>query len=168
MPKKSFEGLGESYFDDWFRRLLVKEGINYLPPGTLKALDFVISREIIVLELEDTVLEVYNAIRQVESLMPIIRGFNLGVSIAIPFPERIEPLLVPIAKYFNNFREYPRKEFWLLTVDQIIRIYAENFSGFNLNFQTLKESKIRIKLHDGYFTKETAENLELMLKKLRS
>ncbi len=165
MSKSSFEGLGEPYFDDWFRRVLIKENIKYLPPGTIRGLDYIISDEIIVLELEDTILEIYNAIRQILSIMPIIRNLELGVVIAIPAPSRIESMLVPLAKYFNELADYQRKEFWLLSQNMIIRILAETFMGFKLHFKTLSENIIRIKLYDGFFTKETAEELE---QKIRS
>jgi len=100
MSKGSFEGLGEPYFDDWFRRYPYEGGDKVFAAGTLRSLDYVISSEMVVLELEDTVLEVYNAIRQILMVMPIVRDIGLGVAIVIPFPSRIEPLLVPLAKYF--------------------------------------------------------------------
>ena len=164
MSKGSFEGLGEPYFDDWFRRILMRKGVKYLSPGTVRSLDYVISSEMVVLELEDTVLEVYNAIRQILMVMPIVRDLDLGVAIAIPFSLRIESALVPLEKFFNELFDHHRKEFWLLSQNTVIRILAEEFAGFKLHFRTLPENLIRIRLYDGYFTKKTAEELEPKLK----
>jgi len=51
------EGFGEIHFDVFFRRILEKEKISYLPPGTLKGIDYVLAQKMVFVELEDTLRE---------------------------------------------------------------------------------------------------------------
>ena len=165
MRRESFDDLGEPYFDDWFRKILIREGIIYLPPGSVRNIDYVLSNELIIVELEDTAFEIYNAINQIKRILSIIRSLNLGIAVAIPFPKRIEMFLVTGAKFFNEFRNYRKKEIWLFYTDLILRIHSDDFEGFNLKFRYIKEERLKVRLYNGFFTKDTAIELDKKLRK---
>ena len=111
------EGIGEPYFDMIFRRLLEEHGINYLPPGTVRSVDYVLSRDMIFVELEDTTDEIYGAITQLlSSVIPVAELYNAYVVIAIPTPRDPASLMGPLQRfYIRTWERRIKRELWIIS-----------------------------------------------------
>ena len=117
--------VGEPFVEMVFRRLLNKFSINFLPPGSLRGVDYLLTDgDFIFVELEDTVFEIYNAAIQMRRIYGIAEIYNGYVAVAFPTPSVLSSIRSPLAYFFKITRSYRiRRELWLLLNDKIIKIY---------------------------------------------
>ena len=163
-----YEGIGEPYIDKLFRELLMKHNVNYVPPGAVRHVDYIISEEMIILELEDTLQEVYNAIAQIKDLIgSVSKAINCRIVIALPIPRFIELILSPLQRFFIVLSHLNLiGELWLLDFekDRIIKILLEkiNPSSILRNISAV----IKVKTNDKYEISE--EDAREFIRELRN
>jgi len=164
--------VGEAYLDDLVRKLFMREGIKYLPPGALKGVDYVLSGGFVFFELEDTVKEAYNALKQME-IKALKLAFMLKewVVIGSPFPQRPSQAVAPIVYVLNETarRRIAKREFWLFDFekDRIIRIADESIGISPIRFRTIEEKVLLLKSNEKHIVgRKESEKLLNALKNL--
>jgi len=104
------EGVGEPIIEIRFRRLLERYNVSYIPPGILKGVDFLLSKEFVFVELEDTVKEIYNAINQLLIFaVPVADLFHGVVAIAVPLIDKAEKLIPPLRRFYYRTKDFSIK-----------------------------------------------------------
>ena len=118
MSRMSLEGIGEPHFqkfviDNVFR------GYRILPPGTVLRIDLVVADEMVFVEIEDTIFEIYSGTKQLLRLATISRIYNVGLVLITPFPRDPLKSTLPIAYYFRKTSQagLDMKELWLVYAD---------------------------------------------------
>ena len=119
----SLEGISEPHFWAIIRRLL--DGYCILPPGTIRAVDAAISREIVFLEVEDTLFELYNAIKQLITIAKLSYIYDAGFLAIAPAPSQLLDAPVIISYYFWKIHEEigsGQRELWLVSYKRDLRV----------------------------------------------
>jgi len=124
----SLHGVGESFVEMFFRKILDRFGIHYLPPNTLKGVDYLLTNgKFMFVELEDTVAEVYIAATQMQRIFGIAQLYNAYAIIAVPLPRNLSSIRGPLAYFFRITKDYDiKRELWLLSDERIFKIHEEN------------------------------------------
>ncbi len=123
----SLHSLGEPFVDMFFRRILDKFKVHYLPPNTLKGVDYLLtSGEFIFVELEDTIIEIYSAAIQMERIYGVAQLYGAYVTIAAPLPPNLSSIRAPLTYFFRITSMYDvKRELWLLWDEHIIKIHEK-------------------------------------------
>lgn len=165
----SLHGIGESFFEMYFRRLLEKHGVNYIPPNVIRGVDYLLTAgELVFLELEDTVDEIYSAAAHMELAYRIASLYNGYVVIAVPVPENLSSIRSPLAYFLRISRKYHvRRELWLVLHDgRIIKIYESK----NRPSSVLSEISVTVPVRtvDGLMTVAESRRLVDRLREVLS
>ena len=161
----SFERVGEEIFDILFRRILEYNHINYIP--NFRGIDYLLSRELIFVELEDTVHEIYNATYQMlRNIIPIAQLYYAPIVIAIPRPELPELLLSPLAYFFRKTSGFNvRRELWIvLSERKLIKIIESKVTPSEILNSISRIIEIKLD-KQGKLTEKSAKRLINELRK---
>jgi len=123
----SLYDLGEPFVDMFFRKILDKFKVHYLPPNTLRGVDYLLTDgEFIFMELEDTVVEIYNAAAHMKRIYGIAQLYRAYGIIAIRLLSNLSSIRAPLAYFFQITNKYNvKRELWLLWNKHIIKIYEK-------------------------------------------
>ena len=149
------EGVGEPIIEIRFRRLLERYNVSYIPPGILKGVDFLLSKEFVFVELEDTVKEIYNAINQLLIFaVPVADLFHGVVAIAVPLIDKAEKLIPPLRRFYYRTKDFSiKRELWLLHDYSIVKAVAKGESPSKIFSKISITIEIDIE-KDGFMTRE--------------
>jgi len=96
------------------------------PPSTVKSIDFIIARDVILLEVKSKLIYAYKVTKQLIALAKIAKLYNVSVILVAPIPENIYEAIAPILYFFKTMQEYKisQKEIWLIELKRmtILRI----------------------------------------------
>ena len=125
----SLEGIGEPYFTDITRKYILKKFIT-LPPNTVKKVDLVVGSDLVLVEVEDTIREIYSGTKQLWTVAEISKAYNAGFLLVAPYPLNVDKSIMPIGYFFNKLTlEIPlcKKELWLVLSNyRVIRLKLRN------------------------------------------
>lgn len=112
----SLEGIGEPYFIEIVRTYVLRNLI-VLPPWAVHKVDMVVGRDLVLVEVEDTVQEIYSGTKQLWAVAEISRALNAGFLLVVPYPRDVDRSIMPIGYFFTKLTTeipLPRKELWLV------------------------------------------------------
>ena len=76
------------------------------PPSTVKSIDFIIARDVILLEVKSKLIYAYKATKQLIALARIAKLYNVSVILVAPILETIYKAITLILYFFKTMQEY--------------------------------------------------------------
>ena len=149
----SLEGIGELFFTEIVRRYILK-GYTILPPGTVRVIDTIVSNFVVVVEIEDSVKEIYSGTKQLLRFAEIARLLNADFLLIAPLPERKASIIAPATYFFKllSKRGIKRKELWFVTINkpyEVISLKLLDEPAIRIR-PRVPEKKIMVKLGEIY------------------
>jgi len=144
----SLEGIGEAHFLVVVQKLF--EDYIVLPPGTVKSIDMIIAKKLVFVEIEDTVFELYNAIKQLVAIAKLSNVYNAAFLAIAPFPKQLTDFPTILSYYFWIMRKElgsGERELWLIEYRRKYLIFRIKLADDRwIEMLKLKAREVRIEL----------------------
>jgi len=144
----SLEGIGEAHFLFIVQKLL--ENYILLPPGTVRFIDIIVAKNLVFIEIEDTIFELYNAIKQLIAVAKLSHAYNAAFLTITPIPKQLSDIPTILFYYFWMMHKElgsGERELWLLDYKKDYIVFRIKLANDNwIEMLKLKVKEIRIEI----------------------
>ena len=91
----------------------------------------------------------------------LARIYDVYLVVCVPLPRKLEFSISPIAHFLNKTMRFgvKNREFWMLSLEKLIRIIPDNTEPAPLKFKEFQERRIMLKTVNGYATQDSLKVL---------
>jgi len=137
-----FEGIGEDHLYKIVSSILRKEGLIAFEPNTVRNVDYLAARDVIIIEVEDTIFESYTGTKQLIKFASYTKIYNAFYVLVVPLPADPIDAKFPIIGFFARTRREGilKRELWFIYAKgeiKLVRIVMKDSP--RLKFKYLKD-----------------------------